>query len=81
MRIVKRVPRVEYACESERANDSAHGCNDRLEDVIQALFEGNPLLTVGEGCEKVKENREGGRGGSSSSLMVVLSLSLRLHHV
>ena len=23
-----------------------HRCNDRLEDVIQALFEGNPLLTV-----------------------------------
>ena len=23
-----------------------HRCNDRVEDVIQALFEGNPLLTV-----------------------------------
>lgn len=23
-----------------------HRCNDRLEDVVQALFEGNPLLTV-----------------------------------
>lgn len=23
-----------------------HRCNDRLEDVIQGLFEGNPLLTV-----------------------------------
>jgi hypothetical protein len=26
-----------------------HRCNNRLEDVIQALFEGNPLLTVGRG--------------------------------
>ena len=24
----------------------AHRCNDRLEDVVQGLFEGNPLLTV-----------------------------------
>ena len=23
-----------------------HRCNDRVEDVIQAMFEGNPLLTV-----------------------------------
>ena len=23
-----------------------HRCNDRLEDVVQALFEGNPLLAV-----------------------------------
>lgn len=25
---------------------SPHRCNDRVEDVIQSLFEGNPLLTV-----------------------------------
>ncbi|ACO65504.1 predicted protein, partial [Micromonas commoda] len=23
-----------------------HRCNDRVEDVIQAMFEGNPFLTV-----------------------------------
>lgn len=28
----------------KRANP--HRCNNRLEDVIQALFEGNPLLTA-----------------------------------
>ena len=29
-----------------KARAMPHRCNDRVEDVIQALFEGNPLLTV-----------------------------------
>lgn len=36
--------KVELYPTSKRSRE--HRCNDRLEDVIQALFEGNPLLTV-----------------------------------
>ena len=35
---------VELYATTKRARQ--HRCNDRLEDVVQSLFEGNPLLTT-----------------------------------